>query len=128
MTTESYQGRISEDGKAVVLCISEKGTRRPLPLRLALRRHSPTGFNWGYDGSGPAQLALAILADYYRGDKTGENPAADLRTERDYQDFKRKVVAALPQNQPWTLTREEVAAHVAAIHKEGRVSAAGATA
>lgn len=23
--------------------------------------HSPTGFAWGYGGSGPAQLALAIL-------------------------------------------------------------------
>jgi len=23
--------------------------------------HSPTGFNWGYGGSGPAQLALALL-------------------------------------------------------------------
>ncbi|GAI22752.1 unnamed protein product, partial [marine sediment metagenome] len=25
--------------------------------------HSPDGFNWGYAGSGPAQLALAILLD-----------------------------------------------------------------
>lgn len=23
--------------------------------------HSPDGFNWGYGGSGPAQLALAVL-------------------------------------------------------------------
>ena len=23
--------------------------------------HSPDGFNWGYGGSGPAQLALAIM-------------------------------------------------------------------
>lgn len=27
----------------------------------ALRNHSPDGFAWGYAGSGPAQLALAIL-------------------------------------------------------------------
>ena len=26
--------------------------------------HSPDGFNWGYSGSGPSQLALAILYDY----------------------------------------------------------------
>jgi hypothetical protein len=26
-------------------------------------RNSPTGFGWGYGGSGPAQLALALLAD-----------------------------------------------------------------
>ena len=28
---------------------------------LAVARHSPNGFGWGYGGSGPAQLALAIL-------------------------------------------------------------------
>lgn len=27
----------------------------------AVWNHSPDGFNWGYGGSGPAQLALAIL-------------------------------------------------------------------
>lgn len=26
--------------------------------------HSPDGFNWGYPGSGPAQLALAILLEF----------------------------------------------------------------
>ena len=34
----------------------------PLDPRLDLRNHSPDGFEWGYSGSGPAQLALAILA------------------------------------------------------------------
>ena len=33
----------------------------PLPLRLEVRNHSPTGFEWGYAGSGPSQLALAML-------------------------------------------------------------------
>lgn len=28
---------------------------------LKVRNHSPTGFAWGYSGSGPSQLALAIL-------------------------------------------------------------------
>lgn len=28
---------------------------------LAVFNHSPTGFSWGYGGSGPAQLALALL-------------------------------------------------------------------
>jgi len=32
----------------------------PLPSQLVWN-HSPDGFNWGYGGSGPAQLALAIL-------------------------------------------------------------------
>ncbi|CAA6803176.1 MAG: Unknown protein [uncultured Sulfurovum sp.] len=34
----------------------------PLDLRLDLKVHSPMGFEWGYNGSGPKQLALAILA------------------------------------------------------------------
>ena len=38
-------------------CSGKSGMR---PLSLAVRNHSPTGPAWGYDGSGPAQLALAI--------------------------------------------------------------------
>lgn len=33
--------------------------------------HSPSGFEWGYGGSGPSDLALSILADYL-----GEDPEA----------------------------------------------------
>jgi hypothetical protein len=31
---------------------------------LKIYNHSPTGFNWGYGGSGPAQFALAILMEF----------------------------------------------------------------
>lgn len=39
---------------------------RPLPLNASLKvmNHSPSGFNWGYGGSGPAQFALALLMVY----------------------------------------------------------------
>lgn len=50
----------TKDGNVFVV---EGAARRPLPLRLDLVNHSPTGFAWGYCGSGPAQLALAIPAD-----------------------------------------------------------------
>lgn len=30
---------------------------------LKVRNHSPDGFEWGYRGSGPSQLALALLLD-----------------------------------------------------------------
>ncbi len=46
------------------------------------------GFAWGYLGSGPAQLALAILADYLRDDNTAL---------AHYQAFKEKVIGKLPQ-------------------------------
>lgn len=49
-----------------------------------IHNHSPDGFNWGYAGSGPAQLALAIMLEL-----TGR--------PNGYQDFKWNVIATLPQ-------------------------------
>lgn len=45
--------------------------------------HSPDGFNWGYGGSGPAQLALAIVLKL-----TGKPDG--------YQRFKWQVIARIP--------------------------------
>ena len=54
---------------------------------LAVARHSPSGFGWGDGGSGPAQLALAILLR-----------ATDRETAvAHYQTFKWDVIAKLPQ-------------------------------
>lgn len=56
--------------------------------------HSPTGFAWGYGGSGPAQLALAILL------------RAGVPSERAvqlYQRFKAQHIANLPVHAPFTL-------------------------
>jgi len=50
--------------------------------------HSPDGFNWGYGGSGPSQLALAILLVLV--DKE--------QAVKFYQDFKWKFIATLNQN------------------------------
>jgi hypothetical protein len=47
--------------------------------------HSPDGFNHGYCGSGPAQLALAIMLKI-----TGKPDG--------YQNFKFRIIAGLPQN------------------------------
>lgn len=62
-----------------------------------VRNHSPDGFNWGYGGSGPAQLALALLLDALR-----QRSAA----VRWYQQFKREVVALLPAE--WVMLKSEV--------------------
>jgi len=67
---------------------------RPLNPRLDLWNHSPSGFEWGYGGSGPAQLALALLADHLGNDREAVNL---------HQDFKRIVVAQLPYR-GWELT------------------------
>lgn len=93
---KAYRGVIEPDGPQVYICNPQGAT--PLALRLDLRAHSPGGFEWGYSGSGPAQLALAILVDF-----TGDEALA-LRL---YQDFKADVIAGLPQGAPFIL-RERV--------------------
>lgn len=72
-----------------------------LPQRLDVFNHSPTGFGWGYGGSGPAQLALAILV-YEYGDDLIKHPAH-------YQRFKDEVVAKLDRNKEFLITSEDIA-------------------
>ena len=71
---------------------------QPLNPRLDLWNHSPTGFEWGYGGSGPAQLALALLADHLGNDD---------EAVRLHQEFKAVVIAGLPRGQ-WVLTSLEI--------------------
>ena len=68
-----------------------------LDPRTELFRHSGT-FDWGYGGSGPAQLALAIIRDRIQ---SGE------RAVRIHQRFKFDVIAKLDR-EIWTLTAEQV--------------------
>lgn len=79
---DSYIRGIYETGEVTI-----KGRSLSPARSQAVRNHSPDGFSWGYGGSGPAQLALALLLEY-----------ADQGTsECLYQDFKWDVVANLPQ-------------------------------
>lgn len=59
--------------------------------------HSPDGFQWGYGGSGPAQLALALLLDV-----TGDKELAS----RWHQQFKWDVVARWGDE--WKITSEQI--------------------
>lgn len=70
----------------------------PLNPRWNLRDYSPTGFSWGYNGSGPAQLALAILAHHLQNDDR-----ALIR----HQDYKREVISKLPHD-TWEITSAEI--------------------
>lgn len=72
--------------------------KRDLDLRLDLRNHSPTGFEWGYGGSGPSQLALALLVDAL-GDPE--------RAKENYQHYKWQFVATFP-TAGWRITEEQV--------------------
>ncbi len=72
-----------------------------LARSLKVINHSPTGFEWGYGGSGPAQLALAILLDY-TGDKE--------RALAHYQDFKWEFVCTWSREPDgeWVLTGDQI--------------------
>jgi hypothetical protein len=98
----TYRGERGADGASRVWieCPANAGEtqeRSELPLHLEVRAHSPTGFAWGYGGSGPAQLALALLVD-----ALGEREMA----ERHYQTFKRTHVGQWGEK--WTITAEEI--------------------
>jgi hypothetical protein len=55
--------------------------------------HSPDGFNWGYGGSGCAQLALAIMLKIFPKEK-----ALNV-----YQNFKWNVIANLEQGRDFEI-------------------------
>jgi len=88
----AYRGRRTDAG-TVVEAESPAGIWHELDPRLDLRNHSPTGFEWGYGGSGPAQLALALAAS-----RLPETAGRAI-----YQHLKRTLVTGLDPNR-WQLT------------------------
>lgn len=92
---KSYKGR-RIPGK----CLVVKNNGQMLRMCCDIVNHSPTGPEWGYEGSGPAQLALALLLDYFGDEK--------LPFVQDvYQHFKRDIIAELPKDE-WTITAQTI--------------------
>jgi len=80
MTIETFpkRYRIWRDEQGIVHCTNPKGEElKPIPV------HSPTGFEYGYGGSGPAELSLCILTDHLGREKA----------DRCYQRFKWERIA-----------------------------------
>jgi uncharacterized protein DUF6166 len=88
---KTYEGARSLAGAIVTV------DGQPLPLRLDLRALSKAGFEWTYEGAGPAQLALALLADHL-GD--------DQQALQYYRRFMHEVVANL--DNAWRLTSDDI--------------------
>ena len=92
-----YKGRrlIPKQGTASnVEVIVEEGNEKSR-LRHHIQ-HSPTGFSWGYGGSGPADLARSILWDYLK-----EEPIPQL-----YMEFKWEFVTKWGTK--WQITSTEI--------------------
>ena len=114
MSEKSYVGyrtmQKGHEGDAVnagcnVDVINRDGTRHPLNPHYDVRNHSPCGFEWGYQGSGPAQLALALCLDATQDRR---------RAEYVYQAFKRAVVCRLPRD-GWILLFDYVLSQIEII-------------
>ena len=52
-------------------------------------KHSPTGMEWGYEGSGPADFAINAIFAFTNRESFSTRPEV-------YQEFKRRFVAKLP--------------------------------
>jgi hypothetical protein len=94
-----YEGGRSLDGAVVTV------DGKPLNPRFDLKTFSKMGFEWTYEGDGPRQLALALLAEHL-----GDDRRALALTQR----FMKEVVSVL--DNAWRLTGEEIDA---ALREEG---------
>ncbi|MHB8646200.1 MAG: DUF6166 domain-containing protein [Thermomicrobiales bacterium] len=79
----------------------DEGTRFNIMQRV--RHHSPTGMEWGYAGSGPADFALNILdrflpagTDGWEGTPCWDKNIVSRMAWSLHQDFKFAFIAALP--------------------------------
>jgi hypothetical protein len=87
---KTYRGDRTIDG----LDVSVDG--EPLAERFDLKVVSPDGFEWGYEGPQPAQLALALLADHCGNDQALAH----------YDLFMREIVSNF--NNEWEMTGADI--------------------
>jgi hypothetical protein len=111
-SADEWEGLGWRERQAQRLATLVAGTRSPqvlvstgrtiTPLRHHVR-HSPLGFEWGYRGNGPSELARCILIDHLAlSDPDRELPPGVQRT------FAHDVIAELPRSGVWTLTSQEI--------------------
>lgn len=142
--------RDAKTHRASVLVVDDGGKSRDLPTRTEVRNHSPDGFEWGYGGSGPAQLSLAMLCDYFSIESEGQhlgrsiaeaiwhplgsNLGDDKLREpiqmalRIYQEFKWSTVAKFDQKTGFVVTTGDITAKLRALleqHRKGTARLGG---
>ena len=112
---KTYQGQRLEYS-AVVEVISSDGSVKNLdPERSqAIKNLDPDGFDWGYDGGKPAQLALAILLDVTNDAKIAL---------KHYKAFKDATVRHLSKT--WELSEDAVRTWLIVVDMETEVARDG---
>lgn len=114
----------SSSGEIGVLIKSNESKNAKILQHVAM--HSPTGMETGYGGSGPADLAVSILADFFgvtperikrvwrkSWGLTADNAATDAI--KLHQLFKRDFIARkkLDPGESYVITSEEIKAWIA---------------
>lgn len=109
-----FHGCIENGNTNIYVVDSETEQETPLTH---IPYHSPDGFAWGYQGSGPADAALAILAAMYG--ETKEDVLKAIHHNRGHQlskalklhqNFKDDFLAMLSMNREWYLSDAEISA------------------
>jgi hypothetical protein len=84
-------------------------SKRPLPPHAVLFKHGEKGSTRIGDGSGSAEIALALLADAL---------GNEARAMAMHETFSRRVVALFPER--WTISRTRVISYLSLIEFERR--------
>jgi hypothetical protein len=126
-TFEVIRNSSGQIGVRVVQQASTPGQRPSVRLLKHCVLHSPTGFETGYAGSGPADLAASILADVYgvnparlksvweRGWGLGEGPAGASKVLRLHQLFKQDFISPrkLEPGQSYEISGDDIVKWIA---------------
>ncbi len=91
-----YKG--NANGSTVTIVLMGTCTGEKLKNSHRGQQKSPTGFAWGYSGSGPAALAHSILTHF----------AGDGIADQHFQAFKSQRIATLKKDRPFTITDVEI--------------------
>jgi len=104
---DAQVGHIVEGEFSGDIILRRSDDDRPIVnLAQTVVNHSPTGFEWGYGGSGPADLALNILLRFL------PSGAADLL----HQEFKRAFLVPMP-DEGGTIKRQAILDWISAQSK-----------
>lgn len=97
--------KITLKGRHSDLAVWLNGKKLSLKKSLAIVNKSPTGFNWGYAGSGPSQLAFAIALELFDDLKAEHKHAVPIVTAA---AIKFNLILKIPQKKDFDLTADLV--------------------
>ncbi len=99
MANKTYRGDRTIDGTQVTVDAEE------LDPRLDIHTYTDHGFEWSYEGDGPSQLALAMLAVHF---------SDDSKAKAQCETFMSRIVANFGNE--WEMTSKDIDTALANIN------------